>query len=241
MNPSQRRAWAALELGPRWSNRPMPSDASALAVSPAIDARDPVAVPAPAADVRLAELRSEVARCTRCELCQSRSRTVFGSGPTSARWMIVGDAPGAQEDASGEPFVGPSGQLLTHMLQALGLTRERDVFITNALKCHPPENRHPTAQEISRCLPFLRQQVTQQAPRGLLLMGRFAAQALLGGDEERISALRGRVHECEIDGVRVPAVVTFHPEYLLRHSAVKALAWADLCLARDHFGPGSDG
>ena len=241
MNPSQHRAWTALELGPHWSSRPMGRDASVPALSPAVDARDRAAPESPAGDEPWAQLRSEVARCTRCDLCQSRSRTVFGSGPASARWMIVGEAPGAQEDASGEPFVGPSGQLLAHMLQALGLTRERDVFITNVVKCHPSGDRNPSAEEIARCLPFLRRQVTQQAPRGLLLMGRFAAQALLGGDEERISALRGRVHACEIDGLQVPAVVTFHPAFLLRNPSAKALAWADLCLARDRFGPGSDG
>ena len=239
MNPSQRRAWAALNLGPRWSSRPVGVDEPVLA-----EPVQPSSSPAPEAhadDLPWAPLRSAVARCTRCELCQSRSRTVFGSGPASARWMIVGEAPGVDEDASGEPFVGPSGQLLAHMLQALGLSRERDAFLTNVLKCHPPGNRNPTAEEIARCLPFLRQQVAQQAPRGLLLMGRFAAQALLGGSEERISALRGRVHECEIDGYRVPAVVTFHPAYLLRNPSAKALAWADLCLARERFGPGSGG
>jgi DNA polymerase len=177
------------------------------------------------------ELRAAVAGCTACGLSQSRQRTVFGAGHESAHWMIVGEAPGEQEDASGEPFVGAAGQLLDQMLKALRLTREpaspeRQVFIANTLKCRPPGNRNPDAAELESCAPLLQRQIALVRPRVLLAMGRFAVLQTLGS-EEAIGRLRGRVHEAH--GVSV--VVTYHPSYLLRQPREKGKAWEDLCLA----------
>jgi DNA polymerase len=145
--------------------------------------------------------------------------------------MVVGEAPGEQEDLAGEPLVGPSGQLLDHMLAALGLTRgdadpARQVYIANTIKCRPPHNRNPSAEELAACQPFLQRQVALVQPRVILAMGRFAVQSLLGSDEA-IGKLRGRVHQWH----GVPLVVTYHPAYLLRQPAEKARAWHDLCLA----------
>jgi uracil-DNA glycosylase family 4 len=176
-------------------------------------------------------LRDAVAACQACALCQSRQQTVFGVGHPRAHWMIVGEAPGEQEDRQGEPFVGPAGQLLDNMLLALGLTRgeappERQVFITNTLKCRPPRNRNPDPAETAQCAPFLERQIALVQPRLILAMGRFAAQALLASDEP-LGRLRGRIHRYR----GVPVVVTYHPAYLLRTLADKARAWEDLCLA----------
>jgi uracil-DNA glycosylase len=178
-------------------------------------------------------LREAVAGCRACDLCDSRRQTVFGVGHPRAHWMVVGEAPGEQEDRSGEPFVGAAGQLLDRMLASLGLTREaegaepaRQVFITNTLKCRPPDNRNPTAEELARCEPFLQRQIALVQPRIILAMGRFAVQALLRSDEA-IGRLRGRVHRYQ----GVPLIVTYHPAYLLRHLPHKARAWEDLCLA----------
>jgi DNA polymerase len=185
-------------------------------------------------------LETAVVGCRRCGLCASRQRTVFGTGPARSRWMIVGEAPGAEEDARGEPFVGQAGRLLDAMLASLGLSRQRNVYITNVLKCRPPGNRNPEPDEVERCVPFLRRQVELLQPAGILLMGRFAAQALLGTDAS-IASLRGRVHTCRIGDQAVPAVVTYHPAYLLRNLPDKAKAWADLCLARERFAPTTQG
>ena len=177
-------------------------------------------------------LREAVARCRACGLCDGRTRTVFGAGQTQAHWMVIGDAPGAQEDAQGEPFVGAAGQLLDQMLRAIGLSRSDDqdpaksVYITNALKCRPPGNRNPSTDEVAQCRPFLLRQVELLQPRMILAMGRFAVQALLNSTEP-IGRLRGRVHSYQ----RVPTVVTYHPSYLLRNLNEKARAWEDLCLA----------
>jgi DNA polymerase len=176
-------------------------------------------------------LRAAVSACRACALCESRTQTVFGVGHERARLMIVGEAPGEQEDLRGEPFVGQAGKLLDNMLRAIGLARdaaapERAVFICNTLKCRPPRNRNPDAAEMAQCAPFLERQIALVQPRLLLAMGRFAAQVLLGTDEA-IGRLRGKVHERR----GVPVVVTYHPAYLLRTLADKARAWDDLCLA----------
>ncbi len=177
------------------------------------------------------DLRAAVAACRACALCESRQQTVFGVGHPRAHWMIVGEAPGEQEDRQGEPFVGSAGQLLDSMLRALGLTRdaappERQVFIANTLKCRPPKNRNPDPAETAQCAPFLERQIALVQPRLILAMGRFAAQALLASAEP-LGKLRGRVHRYR----GVPVVVTYHPAYLLRTLADKARAWEDLCLA----------
>jgi DNA polymerase len=176
-------------------------------------------------------LREAVAACTACSLFQSRRQTVFGVGHPSAHWLIVGEAPGEQEDLKGEPFVGAAGHLLDNMLRALNLTREaappdRQVYIANTLKCRPPRNRNPEAEELARCEPFLVRQIELIRPRLILAMGRFAVHSLLRSSEP-IGKLRGRVHRYQ----GVPLIVTYHPAYLLRNLADKSRAWDDLCLA----------
>lgn len=179
-------------------------------------------------------LRSAVADCQACSLCGTRTQTVFGVGLQQARWMVVGEAPGEQEDLQGLPFVGPSGELLDSMLRALKLTRAVDgpeppsqrVYIANTLKCRPPRNRNPEPAELLACEPFLIRQIALLQPRIILAMGRFAVQALLRSNEP-VGKLRGQVHTYQ----GVPLVVTYHPAYLLRNLADKARAWDDLCLA----------
>ncbi|RZL08875.1 MAG: uracil-DNA glycosylase [Rubrivivax sp.] len=178
-------------------------------------------------------LRQTVAGCTACGLCQGRRQTVFGVGNTSARWMLVGEAPGEQEDRQGEPFVGRSGQLLDRMLMATGLTRQeapadQQVYIANVIKCRPPGNRNPLPEEVAQCEPYLLRQMALVQPRLILAMGRFAVQSLLRTNEP-IGRLRGQVHDYH----GVPLIVTYHPAYLLRNPADKALAWDDLCRARE--------
>jgi DNA polymerase len=176
-------------------------------------------------------LREHVAACRACRLCESRTQTVFGVGHRQAHCMIVGEAPGENEDLKGEPFVGAAGQLLDRMLQAIGLTRApadaaQQVYIANTLKCRPPRNRNPEPDELARCSVYLHRQIELVRPRLLLAMGRFAVQTLLQS-QEPVGRLRGRVHRWH----EVPVVVTYHPAYLLRNPADKARAWADLCLA----------
>jgi uracil-DNA glycosylase len=180
------------------------------------------------------ELQDAVATCRACGLCESRTQTVFGVGHPQAHWLVLGEAPGEQEDLHGEPFVGTAGQLLDRMLAALKLTRNADsdaapeqrVYIANTLKCRPPRNRNPSTQEMAQCEPFLMRQIELLRPRIILAMGRFAVQALLRSDEP-IGRLRGRLHHYQ----GVPLVVTYHPAYLLRSPLDKAKAWEDLCFA----------
>jgi DNA polymerase len=196
---------------------------------------DEPSVVAPANDVRRdtimrmdwPQLREAVADCTACALCKSRRNTVFGVGNQSAQWMIIGEAPGAEEDARGDPFVGQAGQLLDAMLAAIGLKRERDVFIANVLKCRPPGNRNPEPEEVARCLPHLLRQVALVKPQLILLMGRFAAHSMLE-TEASIASLRGKMHQF----AGTPAIVTYHPAYLLRTPLDKAKSWEDLVFAR---------
>jgi DNA polymerase len=213
--------------GPATPPRPDPPF-DAGATSPA----DAPALAAPTAGLDWVALREAVERCQACALCESRQHTVFGVGHAHAHWMVVGEAPGEQEDRLGEPFVGKSGQLLDNMLRAIGLTREeadpaRQVYIANTLKCRPPGNRNPQPDELAKCEPFLIRQVQLVRPRILLAMGRFAVQSLLRSSEP-VGRLRGRVHEFQ----GVPLIVTYHPAYLLRNPEDKARAWDDLCLAR---------
>lgn len=172
------------------------------------------------------ELAQAVASCRACKLCSGRRNTVFGVGDLQADWLLVGEAPGENEDRQGEPFVGAAGQLLDNMLKALGLDRHHNVYIANVLKCRPPGNRNPQPEEVAQCEPFLRRQVQLLQPRIILAMGRFAVQSLLGTSQP-IGQLRGRAHQY----LGVPVVVTYHPAYLLRNLPDKAKAWADLCLA----------
>ncbi len=172
-----------------------------------------------------ATLESAVSGCRLCGLCETRTQTVFGTGDRRARLMVIGEAPGAEEDRQGEPFVGRAGQLLNSMLRACGFERG-DVFIANVLKCRPPQNRDPSDEEAARCLPYLRRQIALVGPAAILCVGRIAAQRLLG-TELALARLRGRVHT--LDGV--PVIVTYHPAYLLRAPAEKRKSWDDLKLA----------
>ena len=207
----------------------------ALAPAAAASADDQARVPRPAG-VELMDwpaLREAVGACQACALCDSRQQTVFGVGNIEADWMIVGEAPGEEEDRRGEPFVGKAGQLLDRMLDALDLTRAeapaaKQVFIANVLKCRPPANRNPLPTEVAQCEPYLLRQMALVKPKVIVAMGRFAAQSLLKSTDA-IGRLRGKVHH--VDGI--PVVVTYHPAYLLRNPADKSLVWDDLCLARE--------
>lgn len=172
-------------------------------------------------------LEAEIGDCKACALCERRKQAVPGVGDRQARWMLVGEAPGAEEDQRGEPFVGQAGRLLDNMLAAIGLKRGEDVYIANAVKCRPPHNRTPERGEIAACLPYLERQIALVQPRLLIALGRPAAQALLAR-EIAISAARGRAFE----HAGIPVVVTYHPAYLLRNPQDKAKAWEDLCFAR---------
>jgi len=201
---------------------------------PAAESR-PVGTPVAALDWDA--LAARVADCTLCRLCEKRTNTVFGVGDREADWMLIGEAPGENEDKQGEPFVGQAGKLLDNMLQSLSLKRGDNVYIANVIKCRPPGNRNPEPDEVARCEPYLQRQVALVKPKLIVALGRFAAQTLLKTDAS-IASLRGRVHAYE----GVPVIVTYHPAYLLRSLQDKSKAWADLCLARDTFqrAPGAD-
>lgn len=222
-----------------------------------VPAQAPVSRPAPGLQPRSAgvermdwpALQAAVAGCRACALCESRKNTVFGIGPAAADgaapqvdWLIVGEAPGENEDLAGEPFVGPAGKLLDNMLLAIGLQRGDDaparaglstsVFITNVLKCRPPANRNPDPAEVAQCEPYLKRQVELLQPKMILALGKFAAQSLLQDSVPELhkiplGKLRGQVHSY----LGVPVVVSYHPAYLLRSLGDKAKAWDDLCLA----------
>lgn len=173
------------------------------------------------------QLEAAVRACTRCPLSTSRTQGVPGVGDRRAEWLFIGEAPGAEEDRLGEPFVGQAGKLLDAMLAAIGLERGRNVYIANVLKSRPPGNRDPRPEETAACLPYLERQIELMRPRLIVALGRIAAQSLLLTDTP-IGRLRGQVHTWQ----GVPMVVTYHPAYLLRNAADKAKAWEDLLLAR---------
>ena len=172
-------------------------------------------------------LKAAVSGCTKCGLHATRTQTVFGVGDENADWMLIGEAPGAEEDRLGDPFVGQAGKLLDNMLAAIGLSRRKNVYIANVLKCRPPGNRNPTPEEVAQCSPHLLAQIDLIKPKLIVAMGRFAAQTLLKTDAS-ISSMRGRVHSY----AGVPLIVTYHPAYLLRTLEDKAKAWEDLLFAR---------
>jgi uracil-DNA glycosylase family 4 len=173
------------------------------------------------------ELKKAVSGCASCGLHKTRTQTVFGVGDENADWMLIGEAPGAEEDRLGEPFVGQAGRLLDNMLAAIGLRRGENVYIANVLKCRPPGNRNPQPEEVAKCTPHLLQQIEMVRPKLILALGRFAAQTLLDTDAS-IASLRGKVHRY----AGVPLIVTYHPAYLLRTLPDKAKAWEDLVFAR---------
>ncbi len=172
-------------------------------------------------------LKAAVSDCTACALHEGRTQTVFGVGDENADWLLVGEAPGQEEDRQGEPFVGQAGQLLDAMLASIDLRRGQNVYIANVLKCRPPGNRNPEPAEVAQCAPHLARQVALIRPKLILAMGRFAVQTLLG-TEASIASLRGRLHTCH----GVPLIVTYHPAYLLRTLPDKAKAWQDLLFAK---------
>ena len=224
MNANNARRDAILEemgLTPIWRER---------AGNPVEDSEIP-STPSVAREVRIAKmdlpaLKAAVSACTACALYRGRTQTVFGVGDEQADWLLVGEAPGAEEDQQGEPFVGQAGQLLDAMLAAIEQTRGTNLYIANVLKCHPPGNRNPDPAEVAQCAPHLARQIELIRPRLILAMGRFAAQTLLGTDAS-IASLRGRLHTCQ----GVPLIVTYHPAYLLRTPTDKAKAWQDLLFA----------
>jgi uracil-DNA glycosylase len=190
----------------------------------------PPAEPAGGTEARWEALRAEVLQCTRCPLHLTRTQGVFGVGPRRADWLVIGEAPGAEEDRRGEPFVGAAGQLLDAMLRAIGLDRTKNVYIANVLKSRPPGNRDPRPEEVAACLPFLVRQIALLRPKIMLAVGRIAAQNLLATDVP-LGRLRGQVHH--FGELNTPLVVTYHPAYLLRTPADKRKAWEDLKFARN--------
>jgi uracil-DNA glycosylase len=187
----------------------------------------PVEVPAQAPARGWIPLKAAVSGCVKCGLHKTRTRTVFGVGDENADWMLIGEAPGAEEDRLGDPFVGQAGKLLDNMLAAIDLSRRKNVYIANVIKCRPPGNRNPTPEEVAQCSPHLLQQIELIKPKLILAMGRFAAQTLLETGAS-IASLRGRVHRY----AGVPLIVTYHPAYLLRTLEDKAKAWEDLLFAK---------
>ncbi|WP_027160198.1 uracil-DNA glycosylase [Methylobacter luteus] len=202
-------------------------------VAPAIAASAPSEYePTPADPDNWESLQAEVAVCRKCVLCETRTQTVFGTGNKQADWLVIGEAPGQSEDLQGQPFVGKAGQLLTEMLRALGLARE-DVFIANILKCRPPDNRDPKADEIEACHAYLQRQLALVQPKIILAVGRIAAQSLLK-TEAPLAKLRNKVHTLD----ETPVVVVYHPAYLLRSLQEKRKAWMDLQLAMKTYTEG---
>ncbi len=231
MTASRERYLAEIGI-PVWRLRaPVAGLAAPAEASPgAAEALAPVApsIEPPSSDV-WSDLKARVSACTLCGLHKTRTQTVFGVGRRDARLFVIGEAPGADEDRQGEPFVGRAGQLLNQMLRAIGEPRS-EVFIANILKCRPPNNRDPEPSESTSCTPYLQQQIALVQPRVLLAVGRIAAQWLLQTDTP-IGRLRGRV--LTYGERNTPLVVTYHPAYLLRSPLDKAKAWTDLCLVQD--------
>jgi DNA polymerase len=203
---------------------------AALEVAPA--ARAPAEPVSGDEAARWEALRTEVLTCTRCALHKTRTQGVLGVGPHRTDWMVIGEAPGAEEDRRGEPFVGRAGHLLDAMLHAIGLNRGTNVYIANVLKSRPPGNRDPKPEEVAACLPYLMRQIALLQPRLMLAVGRIAAQNLLSTDLS-LSRLRGKVHH--FGELNTPLIVTYHPAYLLRTPADKRKAWEDLKFARGVF------
>jgi uracil-DNA glycosylase family 4 len=246
MNAAERRALMLREMGlaPQWRLREAPVDASVPAATSMIavpvvvpDAPDTTATEAaPAATDRRGDimrmdwpaLKACVADCSQCGLHARRNKTVFGVGDENADWLFVGEGPGADEDAQGEPFVGQAGKLLDAMLAAIQLKRGVNVYIANVVKCRPPGNRNPEPAEALACEPFLHRQIDLIKPKLIIALGKVAATNLLAR-EASVTSLRNRIHQYR----GIPLIVTYHPAYLLRSLQEKARAWEDLCFAVD--------
>ncbi len=226
-------AWADDVPLESWGGEPWMEDADWLPepMLPAEPESAPVSLPDLPPAQRWIRLREEVDGCRRCRLAETRTNTVFGRGrPQQARWMLIGEGPGAEEDKQGEAFVGQAGKLLDAMLDAAGIDPSADVFIANVLKCRPPNNRNPEPDEVAACEGYLYEQIRLVQPDCILLLGRFAAQSVLHS-ELQIGRLRNKLHHITLDGRQVPVVVTYHPAYLLRNQRDKLKGWEDLCLA----------
>jgi len=191
-----------------------------------VEVAAPTSTPTNLNELDWPELKAMVRDCTACKLRAGCTQTVFGVGDEKASWLFVGEGPGADEDAQGEPFVGQAGKLLDNMLMAINLKRGKDVYIGNIVKCRPPGNRNPEADEIATCLPYLQRQIELIQPEIIVALGKVAATALLGKDAT-LASLRGRLHDYH----GIPLIITYHPAYLLRTPTDKAKAWQDLCLA----------
>lgn len=238
MSDSQRREEMLREMGisPIWRLRaasaaaveePAPLARTLTAEEPSPHQTDPVvAASVDIAGMEWDALKSCVADCTACGLHKGRNKTVFGVGDERANWLFVGEGPGADEDAQGEPFVGQAGKLLDNMLAAINLKRDANVYIANIVKCRPPGNRNPQPDEAGACAPYLKRQIELIRPKLIIALGKVAAVNLLGRDAS-ISSLRGSVHDCG----GIPLIVTYHPAYMLRTLSDKAKAWEDLCFA----------
>jgi DNA polymerase len=240
MTPQQQRAWHALGLGPRWVAQgpvaPRSIDRAIAAPERVLAPPAPVSSSAPDdPDKAWQRINFEVHACQACGLASTRQKVVVGQGSTHARCLLIGEAPGAEEDRQGQPFVGRAGALLDQMLSAAGIDRERDVYVTNTLKCRPPGNRNPQPDELAQCSPFLARQIALLEPRVIVLLGRFAAQAVLSTDAS-IASLRGRIHRLPQATTATSCIVTYHPAYLLRNPADKALAWRDWVSVRRALG-----
>jgi uracil-DNA glycosylase family 4 len=194
--------------------------------APVAHSKQDKAVPVNLGELGWSELKERVRDCTACKLRAGCTQTVFGAGDEKASWLFVGEGPGADEDERGEPFVGQAGKLLDNMLMAIKLKRDKDVYIGNVVKCRPPGNRNPEADEIATCLPYLQRQIELIRPKIIVALGKTAANALLE-KEATLASLRGRLHDYH----GIPLVITYHPAYLLRRLEDKAKAWQDLCLA----------
>lgn len=233
----------AVAEAPAPAARPRPAPSVPVVAAPVVAPVLPANRPE-VANLDWPALQDTMRGCSACALSKGRCNVVSGVGDADRPdWLVVGEAPGEQEDLKGEPFVGAAGQLLDRMLNAMGLARGERVYITNVIKCRPPHNRNPEPGEIAQCLPFLQRQIALLRPRIVLAVGRFAAQTVLGmaGVDEAVRTgplgkLRGQVYRLPTADGDIPVVVSYHPAYLLRSPAEKAKAWADLCLALEH-GP----
>jgi DNA polymerase len=250
MNPSRQAILEEMGLSPLWVRRDLPPVARRTeenAARPLPDDRPAAAAPARGetgtagtpgvaersgvAGMNWEELRRTILDCRACGLCAQRKQAVPGVGDENAAWLFIGEGPGAEEDARGEPFVGQAGRLLDAMLAAIGLARGKDVYIANAVKCRPPGNRTPENAEMAACFPYLRRQIALIRPRLIVLLGRAAVNAVLG-QEGSLASLRGKTLTYRDGDREIPALATYHPAYLLRNLPDKAKTWEDLCRAR---------
>ena len=236
MNRRREAMLREMGLGPLWKLRRPAPQAPQEAPSPQPAAALEIEEERGATIARMdwAELAESAAGCRACNLCQARSQAVFGTGDLHPDWLFVGEGPGADEDRKGEPFVGQAGRLLDAMLAALGLERRHRVYIANTVKCRPPGNRTPEAEEMAACWPYLARQIELLSPKLIVALGKPAAQTLLAR-EVKVGAERGKLHHYQ----GIPLIVTYHPAYLLRNLTDKAKSWEDLCFARSTLAKGN--